>query len=447
MKKTAHKYRKSLLFFIKFTLFSLIIATFVLIWYYKYPQSTYDFKGNYVVVFSYALVLLTFLSIYGSFKVGIYRLWELCYSFGLSLLITNVIMYFQISLIAREMLHPGWLGTAFAIQCMLACFGCFIANKVYFKIYKARPVLAVCNHDEFEHDVFKKFNKIAERYKITKVISADSNFELLVDEISKNQNILFSGIDNTLREKLMGICYEQNKRVYILPKISDVLIKNAHVTQIFDTPVFLCKNRGPATEQLIGKRIFDVLVSLIGIILTFPIMIVTAIAIKAYDKGPILFLQERFTLNKRKFNVIKFRSMRTDAEKDGAIKAVQNDDRITPVGKVIRMCRIDELPQLFNILKGEMSIVGPRPERIENADEYAQSLPEFGLRNKMKAGLTGYAQIFGKYNTSPQDKLMMDLLYIEQYSFLLDIKLIVLTIKIIFLPSSTEGFSPADDTQ
>ncbi|MEG2295527.1 MAG: exopolysaccharide biosynthesis polyprenyl glycosylphosphotransferase [Oscillospiraceae bacterium] len=444
MNKTAHKYRKSVLFLIKFSLFAVITAVFILIWYYKYPQATYDFKGNYVVGFSYALILVTFLTVYGSFRVGIYRLWELCYSFGLSLLITNFIMYFQISLIAREMLHPGWLILAFTVQCIIACFGCFIANKVYFRIYKARPVLAVCNSNEFEHDVFKKFNQITERYKITKVISAESNFDILVDEISRNQNILFSDIDNTLREKLMGVCYEQNKRVYILPKISDVLIKNAHVTQIFDTPVFLCKNRGPTTEQLMGKRVFDVLVCVIGIIVTTPIMIVTAIAIKAYDGGPVLFSQERFTLNKRKFKVLKFRSMRTDAEKNGAVKATKNDDRITAIGKVIRMCRIDELPQLFNILKGDMSIVGPRPERIENADEYAQLLPEFSLRNKMKAGLTGYAQIFGKYNTTPQDKLMMDLLYIEQYSFLLDIKLIVLTLKIIFLPSSTEGFLPSE---
>ena len=148
------------------------------------------------------------------------------------------------------------------------------------------------------------------------------------------------------------------------------------------------------------------------------------------------------TIDGREFYIFKFRSMRMDAEKDGIARlASENDDRITPIGKIIRMTRLDELPQLLNVLKGDMSLVGPRPERPEIAREYEAVLPQFKSRLKVKAGLTGYAQIYGKYNTTPYDKLKLDLTYIQNYSFVLDLKLILLTAKILFMKESTEGVS------
>jgi lipopolysaccharide/colanic/teichoic acid biosynthesis glycosyltransferase len=169
-------------------------------------------------------------------------------------------------------------------------------------------------------------------------------------------------------------------------------------------------------------------------------MLIAAIAIKLDDGGPIFFKQNRITRNGKIFNVLKFRSMIVDADKDGAKKAEVGDDRITKVGRIIRACRLDELPQLINVLKGDMSLVGPRPERIENVYEYSNAYPEFELRHKVKGGITGYAQLYGKYNTSPKDKLNMDLIYIETYSIIQDIKLLILTIKILFMKESTEGF-------
>ena len=151
-------------------------------------------------------------------------------------------------------------------------------------------------------------------------------------------------------------------------------------------------------------------------------------------------LQKRLTIDGRVFEVYKFRSMIVDAEKDGVARlASKNDNRITPIGKFIRAVRLDELPQLLNILKGDMSIVGPRPERPEIAKEYEKTMPEFAYRLKVKAGLTGYAQILGKYNTTPRDKLLLDMMYIEKYSLFLDIKLMLMTIKILFMSESTEG--------
>ena len=200
------------------------------------------------------------------------------------------------------------------------------------------------------------------------------------------------------------------------------------------------RNRGLTFEQAIVKRIIDIVVSGIGLIIASPIMLICAIAIKLDDGGPILFRQNRITKDGKIFNIYKFRSMIVDADKDGAKKAETDDDRITRVGKVIRMCRVDELPQLINVLKGDMSIVGPRPERIENVYEYTNKYPQFELRHKVKAGITGFAQLYGKYNTTPEDKLNMDLIYIETYSLLQDIKLMVLTFKILFMRESTEGF-------
>lgn len=188
----------------------------------------------------------------------------------------------------------------------------------------------------------------------------------------------------------------------------------------------------------------DIVISLIGIVIASPFMLVIVLAIKLYDRGPILYKQERLTKDGQPFMIYKFRSMSVHSEDAGARLAAKGDARVTPVGRVIRAIHFDELPQLFNILKGEMSVVGPRPERQIIADQYTEEIPEFVLRLKVKAGLTGYAQVYGKYNTTPYDKLKLDLFYIENYSFLLDIKLLFMTVKIFFQKEVSEG---VDDDQ
>lgn len=176
-------------------------------------------------------------------------------------------------------------------------------------------------------------------------------------------------------------------------------------------------------------------------------MLITAIAVKVYDGGPVLYKQVRCTRGEKEFKILKFRSMRVDAEKDGVARlASKNDSRITPVGKIIRKVRLDELPQLFNILKGDMSFIGPRPERPEIIEQYKEDMPEFAFRMKVKAGLAGYAQVYGKYNTTPYDKLKLDLTYIENYTVWLDVKLMLLTLKILFVPESTEGVDESQTT-
>ncbi|MGX8691653.1 MAG: sugar transferase, partial [Eubacteriales bacterium] len=240
--------------------------------------------------------------------------------------------------------------------------------------------------------------------------------------------------------------YDNGKRTYVTPKVSDIIIRSGENLHVFDTPLLLCRNTGLTFEQKVLKRIVDILLSLIALVLTSPFMLITAIAIKAYDKGPVFYKQARVTKDGKVFDIIKFRSMIPNAEADGKSRpAVSDDERITPIGKVIRAIRFDEMPQIFNILKGDMSIVGPRPERVEHVEKYTKEMPEFAYRLKVKAGLTGYAQVYGKYNTTSYDKLKLDLFYIENYSLRTDIRLIFMTVKVLFMKESTEGFDKADD--
>ena len=250
-----------------------------------------------------------------------------------------------------------------------------------------------------------------------------------------------SGIHSHDRNIILKHCVANDITVFVIPRIGDTIMSGAHPMHMFHLPMLKVGRYTAQPEYLFVKRLVDIAVSLFALAVLSPIFIVTAIAIKATDGGPVFYKQVRLTKDGRRFHILKFRSMRVDAEKDGVarLSTGSHDDRVTPVGKVIRACRIDELPQLFNILGGSMSLVGPRAERPEIAAEYEQELPEFALRLQAKAGLTGYAQVYGKYNTTPYDKLVMDLMYIAHPSIMEDFKIMLATVKILFTPESTEG--------
>ena len=254
--------------------------------------------------------------------------------------------------------------------------------------------------------------------------------------------VLIDNVPAEPRNDLLKLCFAQDKRVYFVPKLSDIIVRKADEINLFDTPLFLCRNTGSLRIRHMVKRGFDILLSLLALIVLSPVFAVTALAIKLNDGGPVFYKQERCTVGNRRFRMIKFRSKNVDAEKDGRSRpAGENDDRITRVGRVIRPTRIDELPQLINILKGDMSIVGPRPERWEHVEKYTEEIPEFIFRSKARGGLTGYAQVYGKYNTSALNKLKMDMVYITNFSIKLDFQIILETLKIILRKESTEGFS------
>lgn len=435
------KFRKSIMLLIKILIIASLLFGFISIWQTYYTSSKAGFESGAVVVLSYVAIYITFIQLYGGFLIGINRLHEIIYSQVLAITFTNFIMYLELSLLIGQLqtIPPIFVGIAF--QILFASVGVYCANTVYFKLYPARRSIAIFGDDEEGTNLIIKMSKIPERFSIQCGVSVrNRTLEEIKRLINDYEAVIISDIEKNMRNEILKYCYADHKRVYILPTSTDIILNNCYNIQISDIPILMCKGRGLTNEQEIIKRTFDILLSLFGIIIASPIMLIIAISIKICDGGPILFKQNRVTKDGKIFNVLKFRSMIVDADKDGAQRAVDNDKRITPVGKIIRPVRLDELPQLFNILFGSMSFVGPRPERIENVYEYTQKFPDFKFRNKVKAGLTGYAQIYGKYNTSPENKLKMDLIYIEHYSLLQDIKLLAMTVKILFMKESTEGF-------
>ncbi|MBE6728959.1 MAG: sugar transferase [Ruminococcaceae bacterium] len=439
--KLLMKFRKTIMFIIKVSFVAAMALGFINVWLNGYDYAVNSPGSIYIVLLSYIILLSLFAELYGAFKIGVNRLHEVAYSLCLASVFTNIIMYFELCLLARQLisLAPYILGFAYQIATAIVCSMC--ANTIYFRLYPARKMLAIFADDEEGTAIIRKVSRIPDRFNIERGASINRcSIEEIKALIDKYEAVLLCDIDKTIKTELLRYCYAKQKRTYVLPSSADVIIRNSEQIQIFDTPIMMCKNRGLRLEQEFIKRAVDIFVAVVGIIITSPIMLTVALAIKLYDKGPVFFKQNRVTQNGKIFNVLKFRSMIVDADKDGAKKAENDDDRITPVGKIIRPFRIDELPQFFNILFGDMSLVGPRPERVENVYEYTEKYPDFNLRHRVKGGLTGYAQIYGKYNTSPEDKLKMDLIYIEQYSIFLDFKLILMTIKILFMKESTEGF-------
>ena len=320
-----------------------------------------------------------------------------------------------------------------------------VANYVYRRLFPPRKLFLI--HGERPTDsICAKFESRKDKYVITRkeLIRADmeENYRMILDSYRKGESnaIVIWDVSTNERDKILKFCYSRSIRVYMMPKIAEVILAGAEELHVFDSPMLLTREYSLTMEQRFLKRLIDIVCSLILMVITSPIMLITAILIKLSDGGPVFYKQIRCTIGQREFQILKFRSMRTDAEKDGQARLAQkNDDRITPVGRVIRSCRIDELPQLFNILKGDMSFIGPRPERPDIIAKYLEVMPEFAYRMKVKAGLAGFAQVYGKYNTTPYDKLKLDLTYIENYSVWLDIKLMLLTLKVLFWPDSTEG--------
>lgn len=435
--------------FIGLIIHTLIYTYFWLTQYYPFLRLQRNFKfyfrGHLLIIGIYFVLLFFFASTYGALKVGYLKATDVFISEAFSLLFVNVISYFQLSLMANWLIRVEPILETMAIQIVFAAVWVAICNACYYKAFRPREILIVHGERPID-DIVAKFESRKDKYHIKRCMNISAGMNAVKEEACKNYGAVvlwdISAVDS---HELLKYCYSRSIRVYMMPKISDVLVKGADQLHLFDTPIYLVREYPLKIEQRIAKRLIDLVCSVLLLILASPFMLVTAIAIKLYDRGPVFYKQVRCTIGQKKFYILKFRSMKVDAEKDGVARlASKNDSRITPVGKFIRATRIDELPQLINILKGEMSFIGPRPERPEIIEQYMEEMPEFAFRTKVKAGLAGYAQVYGKYNTTPYDKLKLDLTYIEQYTVWLDLKLMLLTLKILIRPESTEG---VDSTQ
>ena len=437
--------------FIVFCLASLVVlaqmAVFAYVWYTVYRgqiDEPFWRKGNWVLIAIYGLMFAMFAKLYGGLKVGYLKRVDVFYSLTLALLCTNVVEYFEITLINRWFLSPGPMIEMTGLQLILIIIWIWGSRYIYSKLYRARKLLVIYGDRDPGDDLIHKMNSRKDKYDISgKVHSSVGERE--IHKLMRNYDgVIIWDLPSMERNRYLKYCFAHSIRCYVSPKISDIILMGSDRIHLFDTPLLMSRNMGLSIDQRAAKRVMDMVISGIGIVITSPIMLIIALAVKLYDRGPVFYFQERLTVGGRSFMICKFRSMCVDSEKNGARLASKHDSRITPVGKVLRNLHLDELPQLFNVFKGDMSLVGPRPERKTIMREYEKELPEFYYRLKVKAGLTGYAQVYGKYNTTPYDKLKLDLFYIENYSFLLDIKLIFMTVKIFFQKEVSEG---VDDKQ
>ncbi len=417
-------------------------AAYYFLWNFFYNsqfEHPYIGKGRFFLVTVYFIVLLVTGIILGASRIDELRKSEIIFYEILALIFTNAIAYVQICLI--EAVLANILGMVYILlsQILLLVIWTFISYSI---IHKANPpeVMMIIYGSHLATEIVYKMSEMEDRYLIAESINVDEGYDAIVEKSKKYNSIIICDVPARLRNDILKFCYQENKKVYVVPKISDIIIRSAADITYFDSPIISCNSSGLTVEQRAVKRLFDVVCSVLALIILSPVFLIVSLAIKLYDGGPVFYKQARITNDMKQFDILKFRSMIVNAEKDGPQPAIDNDSRITPVGKIIRELRIDELPQILNIIKGDMSIVGPRPERVEHVNKYSAQIPEFPCRYKVKGGLTGYAQVFGKYNTSAYNKLKMDLIYIQNYSLALDIKLIIMTVKILFNKESTEGF-------
>ena len=419
----------------------MVAAPFLLCWFLYYEPITLTTESKQVsvlVIVFYCVLFYTLCLQLDGFRASIMRITELIYSQIIAVALTDVFAALGIWMLSIHFpnLFPGLL--CFMAQCAVIPVICWMEYNSYYKNHPPQKTLVI-------YDVRQGTENLVHAYGMEK------RFDVIgvkpVEEVLENNEILdeptvvfLCGIHSGERNQILKECMYRDLQVYIIPRIGDILMSGAEQMHMFHLPMLRSRRYQPMSEYRTIKRFLDIVVSGIALVLFSPIMIVTAVAVKM-DGGPVFYKQTRLTQNGREFQILKFRSMCVDAEKmTGAILSTGKDDpRVTKVGKIIRSCRVDEMPQLINIFKGDMSIVGPRPERPEIAEVYEKELPEFRLRLQAKAGLTGYSQVYGKYNMKPYDKLLMDLMYISCATLFMDLRIAIETLRILFDKQSTEG--------
>ncbi len=417
------------------------VGVFAYLWYSIYQFSMEELfwhRGNWAVVGLYAMILFFLMRTYGGFSIGLMRLSESFLSHILTIICANFVGYFEIAMltITYHKVMPFLMITL--AECLFSCVLVYIFQKIYERLYPPHRLLVI--YGEYSPDAMvAKMKQRSEHYKVDGLVHISVGMERLSEMIGDYEGVVLCDLPAQERNDLLKLCFDRSVRTYVTPKISDILFSGMDDIYMFDTPLYLARNQGLQPVDRMAKRIFDVIFSMLCIVIASPIMLLIAVAIKIGDGGPVFYTQTRLTVHARPFQIIKFRTMRIDAEKDGARLAARDDERITTVGRFLRASHLDELPQLFNVFIGDMSMVGPRPERPEIFEEYEKSIPEFAFRLKVRAGLTGFAQVYGQYNTTPYDKLKLDMTYIQQFSLVMDLKILFLTGRILFVREKTEG--------
>lgn len=438
MLKLLKLFERSLFIVIKLLLIFVLFFIFY-IFYYEYSAELQRGVNRVSFITSTTFIVLCYalMRLYGGFAIGSKRTKEIILSMFIAVGLTDIFTYIQFCVMEKQIMKIAVLVAVLMVQYLVIIVLSKLANNLYFYLNKPKKLLIIHNNEQKLNEILNKLKKYQNRFVVDKIMKTSDQY--IHRSIRSADTVMLIGLFPSDTAYIIEYCYKRNKQIYIVPEISDILINNCEHQLIDDVSMLGYDNKGLTIEQRIIKRLFDLFFSTLALIVVSPVMAVVALTIKLYDGGPVFYKQERTTEKGKLFNVLKFRTMIVDAEKNGAVLASKNDNRITKVGDFLRKTRLDELPQLLNIIKGDMSIVGPRPERQVIAREYERDLPEFSYRLRVKAGLTGLAQIMGKYNTTPKDKLVLDLMYIEKYSFILDLRIILQTIVVCLIPEKTEG--------
>ena len=425
----------------------LLMIPFIICWtlYYEPRTTTVGSKQvSVLVVITYFLICYYFEERLDCFRVSILQIRDVIFGEVLATMITDIIMYILIWMLSIHLpnLIPGlitWGG-----QCVIGVIWAYVMHQSYFSTRPPLRTIVIYDERMGMENLIHTYG-LEKRFNIKTVYPVESIMDKL--EVMEEFDAAFlCGIHSRERNIILKHCISHKIKLFMIPRIADVMMRGSEQIHMLHLPILKTQRYKPSIEYQIIKRTMDIVVSGIATIVLSPLFLITAIAVKS-DGGPAFYKQKRLTKDGKVFEILKFRSMRVDAEKySGAVlSAGENDPRITKVGRIIRACRLDELPQLLNILKGDMSLVGPRPERPELQKEIEKEVPEFGLRLQAKAGLTGYAQVYGKYNTTFYDKLLMDLMYISKPSILEDLTIMLATVKILTSKESTEGVGEGNE--
>lgn len=447
LKRFIRGFQKTLFLLWKTLLYICLLGIFIGLFSIPNPQLSRLSRTLGVTLLTFVAVGLGMTAAYGKFDIGQRKSKPIIYSLGLAIIITDIVTYVQLSIMntnpanntTLKFENLGMLIIVGILQLVLIIAMTYLGNYLYFRINRPEVSCIVTSSQDSLNQVYSAVNRYKKQYEIRYII--DYRDPGLLEMILKCHTVFMYDIPVKDRTEILEYCYRHSRNIYFNPEVPDIVEFNAQHIVLDDVSLIGAVSKELSLEQRFIKRTMDIVVSLIGLVITSPIWIISAICIKANDGGSVFFKQKRATQNGKIFEVYKFRTMRENVTN---YSSVADDDRITKVGKILRKFRLDELPQILNILKGEMSLVGPRPEMLENVYSYTADFPEFEYRLRAKAGLTGYAQIAGKYNTSPRDKLILDLMYIENYSIWKDIKLIFQTLIVFFKSDSTEAFCKKD---
>ena len=403
---------------------------------------SYGFRYNIFVTVGYGLMLYWFHRTYNSYLLGYSKIRTLVFGQLSAQIFSLVILYLAVSIGWMSFRAPWIFLPMLAVQAIVDVIWSWLATKLFFRITPVKKTILIYR-SEIDLRRFGDISgkPIAKLFRIVRKLRFDGSFAEIQDQLEPYDAIFITGVNSRCRNGILKYCKERDITAFVLPHIGDMLMREGVHIKAFDTPVLNISRKSLYPGYAFLKRSFDIAFSGLSLLLAGPLMLVTALAIRLYDHGPAIYKQTRLTKDGKQFKILKFRSMRVDAEKDGIarLSTGDRDDRITPVGRILRKYRLDELPQLINILKGDMSVVGPRPERPEIAEAYCRIMPDFRLRLQVKAGLTGYAQVYGRYNTEPHEKLEFDLLYIEQMNIWNDLMLCFATFSTFFTAESTQG--------